>query len=160
MIKKAIKPLLLAGIIVFLALKIRNHFFIPELPIGKTSLISENGEKLDIEQMEEPYLLISCVQSWCGDCIRETPSIQALQEKTGKEKLAVVMMSDEEWGKIRRFSELSKTSLTVWQSEKSLADLGVRVFPTTWLLGPDRKILLAKLEGFDWNSAEVHRLLK
>ena len=160
MIKKAIKPLLLVGIIVFLALKIRNHFFIPDLPIGKTSLISENGEKLDIEQMEEPYLLISCVQSWCGDCIRETPSIQALQEKIGKEKLAVVMMSDEEWGKIRRFSELSHSNLPIWQSEKSLADLGVRVFPTTWLLGPDRKVLLAKLEGFDWNSAEVHLLLK
>jgi thiol-disulfide isomerase/thioredoxin len=160
MIKKAIKPLLLVGIIVFLALKIRNHFFIPDLPIGKTSLISENGEKLDIEQMEEPYLLISCVQSWCGDCIRETPSIQALQEKIGKEKLAVVMISDEEWGKIRRFSELSHSNLPIRQSEKSLADLGVRVFPTTWLLGPDRKVLLAKLEGFDWNSAEVHRLLK
>lgn len=158
--KKVVKILLIAGIAGFLALKIRNHFFIPELPIGKTSLMSEDGRKLEIEQLEQPYLLISCVQSWCGDCIRETPSIQALQEKAGKEKLAVVMMSDEEWGKIRRFSELSHSNLPVWQSEKSLADLGVRVFPTTWLLGPDRKILLAKLEGFDWNSAEVHRLLK
>jgi thiol-disulfide isomerase/thioredoxin len=151
---------LVSATVLILALKIRNHFFIPELPIGKTSLISEDGSKLEIEQLEQPYLLISCVQSWCGDCIRETPSIQALQEKAGKEKLAVVMMSDEDWKKIRRFSELSHSSLPVWQSGTSLADLGVRVFPTTWLLGPDRKVLLAKLEGYDWNSPEVHALLK
>lgn len=158
--KKTLNIILLAGIAVFIALKIRNHFFIPELPIGKTSLISEDGSKLEIEQLDQPYLLISCVQSWCGDCIRETPSIQALQEKAGKEKLAVVMMSDEEWNKIRHFRQLSKTSLPVYRCSNSLKDLGIHVFPTTWLLGPDRKVLLAKLEGYDWNSPEVHALLK
>ena len=158
--KNWLTVVLIVALVVFAGIKVWNHFHMPELPIGKTTLLKADGSQLETNNIKQPYLLISCFQSWCGDCIRESPSIKALQEKVGEEKLAVLLVSDEDWGKINRFSQLSKTGLPVYQSNKSLNELGVRVFPSTWLLGPERKILLAKLEGYDWNSAEVQALIQ
>jgi thiol-disulfide isomerase/thioredoxin len=144
----------------FLGVKAWNHLHIPEFPLAKTRLIQADGKELMPNDIRQPYVLVSFFQSWCGDCVREAPSIRALQEKMGPEKLAVLLISDEEWKKINRFAELSGPGLPFYQSGTPLEDLGIRVFPSTWLLGPDRKILLAKLEGYDWNSAEVHALIK
>lgn len=148
------------GLLVFAGIKIRNHFHIPAIPPGQTRLIAADGSETELGSFSEPYILVSCVQSWCGDCIREAPSIEALQQKFGKDRLAVVFISDEEPEKLRMFSRLSKTGLPVYRSPESLDALGIRVFPSTWLLGPDRKVLMARLEGFNWNSPEVHSLIR
>lgn len=146
--------------VVFAAWKIWSYQQIPELPLSKTKLETEDGRIFDASGSRGNYLLISCFQSWCGDCIREAPSIQGLQKYLGKDKLEVLMVSDEEWEKINRFRKLSKTDLPHFRSQTSFSELGIRVYPTTWLLSPDRKVLMVKREGFNWNSPEVHAMIQ
>jgi hypothetical protein len=50
-------------------------------------------------------------------------------------------------------------AIMVYQSDKPMGDMNIHVFPTTILLGPDRKPLLVKKEGFDWNGEEVKALV-
>jgi thiol-disulfide isomerase/thioredoxin len=147
-------------VIVFAGYKFWSYQQIPEIPLGKTTLKTADGRILDPSGITGKYLLISCFQSWCGDCIREAPSVQALRNSMGARKLDVLMVSDEDWEKINRFGKLSKTDLSLLRSQTSFSELGVRVYPTTWLLSPDHKVLMVKREGFDWNSPEVHALIR
>lgn len=158
---KKISFLLLILVFSFFAgRKILRHFHVPDMPLNHVDLSTETGEKLKTATIKQPYLLVSYFQSWCGDCIREAPSIEALQKSLGKEKLEVILISDEDWSKINRFSSLCKSNLPVYQSGTSLEDLGIHIYPTTWLLGPDRQIMMVKQEGFDWNSEEVIKLIQ
>jgi len=158
--KKISFLLLILAFSFFAGRKIWRHFHVPDMPLNHVDLSTETGEKLKTETIKQPYLLVSYFQSWCGDCIREAPSIEALQKSLGKEKLEVILISDEDWTKIKRFSSLSKTNLPVYQCGTSLEDLGIHIYPTTWLLGPDRQIMMVKQEGFDWNSEEVIKLIQ
>lgn len=151
---------ILVAAAVFAAWKIWSYQQIPELPLGKTRLETVDGRIFEPSGTKGKYLLISCFQSWCGDCIREAPSIQALQKSLDEDKLEVLLISDEAWEKINRFGKLSKTDLSYFRSQTSFGELGIRVYPTTWLLSPDRKVLMVKREGFDWNSPEVHAMIQ
>jgi cytochrome c biogenesis protein CcmG/thiol:disulfide interchange protein DsbE len=158
--KKWVGILVIAAAGIFLAVKIKNRFVMAELPLAETSFLRADGSRLNTTSLAGKYLIVSCFQSWCGDCIREAPSIAKLQEFAGKEKLEVLMVSDEEWAKINRFAALLKCDLPMYQSGKSFDELGIRIYPSTWLLNPEGKILLAKLEGFNWNSDEVRRMIQ
>jgi thiol-disulfide isomerase/thioredoxin len=156
--KYAVYFLLAAGLI-FLANQVRNYYHNPELPLGKTRFFREDGSEWFMEKPSGKYLLISCFQSWCRDCIKEAPSIAALQKSIGKDRLEIVLVSDEDASKVQRFGELIQQEMPLFRSEKSFSELGIRVYPSTWLLRPDRKIILTKTEGYNWDSPEVHALI-
>lgn len=154
-LRYVIAALLLAGLLAI----VRNYYHNPELPLSKTRLTTLDGRAWDPQKSKGKYLLISCVQSWCRDCIREVPSLAALQAFAGKNRLEVLLVSDEDPQKIRQFADRIKADLPIYQSAEKFSDLGIRVFPVTWLLDPEGKVLLTKLEGYDWNSAEVQALI-
>jgi thiol-disulfide isomerase/thioredoxin len=158
--KKWISFIIILSAGLLLAYRLKNHFIVPELPLGLTSLTASDGTTYNPARTNGKFLLVSCFQSWCGDCIREAPSIAALEKFAGKDKLEVLMISDESQEKLERFQALTRTSLPVYRSEKSFDELGIKVYPSTWLLAPDGSILLAKLEGYDWNSVEVQNLIQ
>ena len=57
----------------------------PELPMHKTTLKDENGNKFSIQDAENTVVMVSFFQSWCGDCRREQPELEALQQAVGGE---------------------------------------------------------------------------
>ena len=59
---KFLKIVFLVAIIGFAGKKVWNHFHVPELPLGQTILIDENGRELNPAEISQPFLLISCVQ--------------------------------------------------------------------------------------------------
>jgi thiol-disulfide isomerase/thioredoxin len=160
MIKKT-GCIFLAAIVFFFVLRqFLRHRIIPELPFAKTNFVDSNGEKFNPENRDQPYLVISFFQSWCGDCIRETPSIENLQKIIGPEKLEVAMVSDEPFEKIQKFKNMAKSDLDFYRSEKKLKDLNIFVYPTTYLIDKNGQIILSKLEGFDWSDKTVIDLIK
>lgn len=132
---------------------------VPDLPIETSILTSANGDQYDLRSDDHPYILISYVQSWCRDCIREIPSMMQLQKEKGDDQVQLVLISDEPRANINQIEKHFGGAVTVYRSGKSLGIMGIQVFPTTYLLGPDRKILLVKKEGFDWNGEEVRALI-
>ena len=152
--------LLVFAVILFAASKVYFRFIaVPELPVQTTKLINGSGVQYDLQKDDHPYILISYVQSWCGDCIREIPSMVQLQKETGIDKIQLVLISDEPREKIMRIEKRFDGAITVYQSGSSMDEMNIHVFPTTVLLDPDRKILLVKKEGFDWNGEEVKALV-
>jgi len=133
---------------------------VPDLPVQSTVLTDRRGAKYDLRTDDHPFILISYVQSWCGDCIREIPAMIQLQKEIGTEKIQLILISDEPSEKIHLIEKKFDGAIKVHQSDKAMSDIDIHVFPTTFLLGPDRKILLVKKEGFDWNGEEVKALVR
>ena len=133
---------------------------VPTLPAYENDLTDELGKPVKIADFKGQYVLISYFQTWCGDCIRELPSIDNLQMKAGKDKIKVLMVSDEGIEKISRFKEKHCNTLDYFQSNKPLNELSIRVFPTTYLIDKNGVVIMSKLEGFDWSSEEVVKLIK
>jgi thiol-disulfide isomerase/thioredoxin len=149
------------GAMLFVGISLYKKFrSIPPLPKSELKLHTRENTTFDLDKIKTNYLLISYFQSWCGDCIKESPSIAALQKKVGSDQLTIIMVTDEDFQKVDQFQSHLDSKFTFLRSEKKLKELGIHVFPTTYLLNKKREIVLEKMEGFDWNSQEVWARLK
>jgi cytochrome c biogenesis protein CcmG, thiol:disulfide interchange protein DsbE len=132
----------------------------PKLLPFENNLIDDSGNTVNVLDSRGRYLLVSYFQTWCGNCVHELLSIDALQMKVGKDKLKVMMVSDEEMKKILHFKEKYCNTLDYYQSKQPLIDLNIRVFPTTYLLDKKGNVILSKINEFDWSSEEVLKLIR
>ena len=160
MIKRILALALILSVLLIAAWFYKAYKTVPNLPAYENDLINEQGRITKIADLKGKYILITYFQTWCGSCIKELPSIDALQQSVGKDKLSVMVVSDESIKKILHFKEKYCNTLDYYHSDKSFPDINIRIFPTTYLLDPGGKIILSKLDEYDWNSAEVKALIK
>jgi peroxiredoxin len=132
----------------------------PKLDTKISELVGENGSPANISDYRGKYVLVSYFQTWCGECIQELQSMNALQAKVGKNRIQIMLISDEPLEKIKRFKEKYCKTLDYYQSAKTLKDQNIRVFPTTFLLDPNGNVLLSKINSFEWDNTEVLRMIK
>lgn len=159
-IKKLASILFIIAFIFIASWFYKAYKTVPDIPAYENTFMNEKGETVNISDFKGRYLLVSYFQTWCGDCIQELPSIDALQTRIGKDQLKVLMVSDEGIEKINHFKEKYCNTLEYFQSKKSLNELKIRVFPTTYLIDKNGVVIISKLEGFDWNSDEIIKLFK
>lgn len=158
--KNIFNLVLIAAILFFAGRYLIKHHVSPSLPISKHSLSDGQGKIINVQDFKGKYVLVSYFQTWCGDCIRELPDIEQLQNRFGTEKLQVLLISDEGWEKINNFKARHNDRLPYYLSSASLDELGISVYPTTYLLDPKGEVLLSKLEKYDWSQKEVIDLIK
>lgn len=133
----------------------QKHNTVPPFKGFDTPLTDLEEKAVDIRSANSDYYLVSYFQTWCTDCVRELPSIVELGEKVPEGKLAIYMISDEPKDKINVFKVRFNAPLNFYQSAVSFKEMSVRVFPTTYLVDKNGRILLSKLEGYNWASEDV-----
>lgn len=102
--------------------------------------LSLHNDPVDLSGFQGKVLLLNFWATWCPPCRAELPSLQALPEWFGEEKVAVLALNFQEAGRtVRRFMESSGLSLPVaLDASGAIARAwGVRAFPTTVVI--DRK---------------------
>lgn len=132
----------------------------PELNEKASELVNEEGTTAQISDFKGKYILVNYFQTWCGECIQELEGMDALQTKVGKDRIKVMLISDEPWEKIKRFKEKYCNTLDYYQSAKTLNSQNIRVFPTSFLLNPSGEVILSKIHSVEWDSNEVLQLIK
>lgn len=162
MMKSTIKYVLIVLIILsFIIYKFVFLKYIPDVPIAATKLQLEDGKILDVNSLKGQVYIVSFFQSWCGDCRREIPELEALQKNVGGKKyLKILMISDESFEKIQQVKNASKANLDFYQSSEKLKDLGIRRYPTTYLINKNGKTVEAKTEHIFWNNEENIDIIK
>lgn len=126
----------------------------PKNPIQKTVLFDEQNNKIDIAQLNGKVVIESYFQTWCGDCRKEQPELLKLQKHFG-DKLKVILITDESFDKINQMKGVLQLDLIFYRSEKPLKEIGIRRFPTTYLLNKKGEKVEAKVEGIDWYTDEM-----
>lgn len=154
-VKKLFKILFIIAIIAIAGWYYKAFKTVPALPAYQVDLINEQNQPVKISDFKGQHILISYFQTWCVDCLKELPSIEILQKKIGKEKLKVLLVTDEDQTKINHYKEHYCVTLDCYRTEKSLAQQKIRIFPTTYLLDENGKVIMSKIQAFDWSSDEV-----
>ncbi|KAF0119274.1 MAG: putative thiol-disulfide isomerase [Rhodospirillaceae bacterium] len=139
----------------------------PPAPIPEGTVTTEEGKTLTLAEVHEGrggrLTVLNLWASWCAPCVREMPSLDRLRQAVAAEGIAVLAVSEDATiDQARAFlTREGLTGLGLYHDPHGhLAQaLGVRGLPSTYLLGPDRRVV-ATLEGeAEWDSpAMVTRL--
>lgn len=128
----------------------------PAMNFNSAALVTvDDNTKTTINDHKGKVLIVSCFQTWCRDCAAETPVLNELATKFESENFKVIYITDEGNDKLPSFRRrLPSNKILFTYSAKSLASLGVHVYPTTFLLNKNGEVIKTKLEGYDWLREE------
>ena len=123
-----------------------------------------DGTSVSLKDFRGKVVLLNFWASWCAPCLRELPSINALQAKLGGDKFQVVALNLDRNGAkaalpmIERL-KLDRLKLQLDPESKVAVDLGVSVMPTTIVYDATGREL-GRLKGAaEWNSPEALELV-
>ncbi len=142
---------------------VKRYLLIPKMSFQTEQLtILDNKQTTSIDALKGNVVIVSCYQTWCGDCARETPWLNGLAATINSSKFTVLYISDEPEEKVNRFRKRFDSDKIIFtNSEKRLGELGIRSFPSTFLLNKKGEVIKTKLEGYDWakDEKEIRELL-
>ena len=115
-------------------------------------LPTPEGKKVQLSDFKGKYVLIDFWASWCPDCRRISPNVEAIAKEYQGKDLAVVAVSfdidKEAWVKyINRngapVNEVHVSELKKMKESAVAKAFGVQWIPSLYLLDKDGKVLLA-----------------
>jgi thiol-disulfide isomerase/thioredoxin len=107
-------------------------------------------------------VLLNFWASWCEPCRAEMPSLELLAERHEKAGLVVVAVNHRETdASIRRYLAQWPITLTIVRDADGAAARawGVRIFPTTIVIGRDGRPAFTVTGEVDWTGADARRWL-
>lgn len=128
-----------------------------------TPIEGPNGEKLTLSSFKGKPLLVNLWATWCGPCVAEMPTLDALAERE-KARLQVIVVSQDVKGRAvvdpwwaKRDFKLLKPYIEA--NTQLLADFKSDVLPTTVMFDADGKEVWRVVGGMDWDGPRANTLM-
>ena len=114
-------------------------------------LLTGSNTKTTINDLRGNVVIVSFFQTWCGPCIQEMYVFDELLASVNSSNFKILCISDEDKDRINTLqNRFTPNKLMFAHSIKSLASLGIHVYPTTYLLNKNGEVIQSKLEGYNW----------
>jgi thiol-disulfide isomerase/thioredoxin len=117
----------------------------------------------NLAQYKGRVVLVNFWATWCEPCRAEMPSMQALADRLGPDKLVVVGVNYQEpETRIQRFLSTTQVKFTILLDRDGAAAKAWtrRIFPTSVLVGPDGRARTVVVGEFDWASGAAEKLIR
>lgn len=124
-----------------LALIYWKYGYTPSMTIETIEMYDDHGTKHTISSGQPA--IISFYQTWCSDCVRETPVLHEFAQKNG---INLYLISDESADKIAKFKARFEGNLPFYHSQKPLSEVGIKKYPTVYFFDKNGKLLFKRLE--------------
>ncbi|HEU0215189.1 MAG TPA: TlpA disulfide reductase family protein [Stellaceae bacterium] len=164
--------LLVVSVLAFAAIgadepgKIKLGEFIPAetpQPAPAFSFTDMAGKEAGLADFKGGVVLLNLWATWCQPCLKEMPSLAALQERLGS-SLTVLALSEDRGGAetVKPFVEqhgLDKLKVYLDPKSTAITAFEARGLPSSFLIDADGKVL-GKVEGAaDWDSDKMRDAL-
>ena len=123
--------------------------------------IDANGKPLLLKDLRGQALVINFWATWCEPCREEMPSLALLaQSQSGKLRVLAVNFKESPAAVNQFVATTSLTIPAVRDPDGALARAwGIRVFPSTVLVGADGKVQSVVRGALDWHGDAAARLI-
>lgn len=108
---------------------------------------SIDGGQIALEDWKGKYVYIDVWATWCGPCLRQIPSMKALEEKYRGQNIEIVSISvdserdKEKWKKVVEARGMQGTQLYAGQTSSFHNDYQIRSIPKFILIGKEGEII-------------------
>lgn len=126
----------------------------PSHPFEKSVLRDEKNTTVSINDFKGNVLIVTYFQSWCTACRQELIELVKLQNHFGND-LKVIVITDESFDISTQVKAYLKIDLPFLKSDKTLKQIGIRRFPTTYLLDKNGNVVESKVEGIHWYNDKI-----
>jgi thiol-disulfide isomerase/thioredoxin len=127
-----------------------------------SELFNADEDKATLAGAKGKPLLVNLWASWCGPCVKELPTLDALSRKPGAPRIIAVSEDVGERPSVEAFLEdHGVKDLEAWRDPKmSLTSaLAVSVMPTTVYYDSAGREVWRYVGDLDWNGEEAAKLL-
>lgn len=127
---------------------------------SQIKLTDLDGKAVDLTKFEGKTIFVNFWATWCKPCIKEMPSIAALQTQLARRNIVFFFASDEEVDKIQKFIDSRKMSLNFVRVENP-ESLGIQALPTTYIFNDEGNMVFSEVGFRKWDEpATVEMVLK
>ena len=126
-------------------------------------LFSVRGDRVNHDDYMGKVTVVNFWASWCQPCIEEIPSLNRLREqmKDSPFELISVDYAEDKANVLKFMQEVNVDFPVLLDSDgKVSAQWNVLVFPSTFVVAPDGRIVYGVRGGIYWDSPEVVKQLK
>ncbi|WP_370899655.1 TlpA family protein disulfide reductase [Chryseobacterium gossypii] len=119
-----------------------------------------NAPDTNLKHLKDKTIFLNFWGTWCPPCRKEWPTIQKLYDsRKDKVNFVLIAMNDQEEA-VRKFLQENNYNVPVYIAQSPISEkLLPKVFPTTFLLDKNGRILLKEDAYKDWNTDSVHRFI-
>ena len=134
--------------------------FKPDTPL----LVLENthGQTIDIQQLRQSVVVVNFWASWCPSCVSELRVMHDTAASLLDMDVVVLAVNvGDNINRINHYFEEYQPAYHVLLDERSktAADWQIMGLPTTYVIGPDRKIHYGAIGVLAWESAELRQTI-
>ncbi|HRP08602.1 MAG TPA: TlpA disulfide reductase family protein [Gemmatimonadales bacterium] len=122
-----------------------TDFVVESLDGSRTTLAASRGK----------VRIVNAWASWCRPCRAELPSLRAMADSLGGE-VEVLAVAIDQPGNVRRFVSRQSGLPPVYLEHQSIPrEWGRWGLPTTWVIGPDDRLLHVHFGAASWDDPAV-----
>ena len=127
------------------------------LPSPVIQMTDLNEQTWNTAELKGRLVVLNFWATWCGPCKQELPSLQTMSDASAGNPVVITVDVKEPASKVTGFILGNRVRLPVVldKSGEIARQWGVRVFPTTVLIGADGKARWRIQGALDWNGPEA-----
>jgi cytochrome c biogenesis protein CcmG/thiol:disulfide interchange protein DsbE len=149
------------------ALSIVVIFASPSYRQGETSLagkaapeftFEQSGQQTKLADLRSKVVVLNFWATWCPPCVEETPSLNRLQQRIAARGGTVLGVSvDEDQGAYEQFLRNQNVVFPTHRdpTKKIPLQYGTSIYPETYIIGRDGRILRKIIGPQNWDSPEL-----
>jgi len=131
-----------------------------EIEMETMTLRDLEGNIVSLDAYKGKPIFFNIWASWCGDCLKEMPSIENAKKELADTDYVFLFVSDEDYSRIKRFISRKKYDFTYLKMDEKLKDIGITFIPQSYIIDRNGKIVYESTGGKAWDTQESIELLR